>query len=157
VDDPHALFFSLVFVSAPTHWWGPYAFFCLGSNSQLFPFDLNFFHFWVFFPFISFKFYESMGCYTQFMEFGDTHRCFVALNHKHRGSHMPSFVRWSNSHLLLFDLTFFIFGCSFPLFPLNFMNLWDVPHNLWSLGILTLVFWLLITNIGCIASPYRFL
>jgi len=30
-------------------------------------------------------------------------------------------------------LSFFIFGCSRLLFRLNFMNLWDVTCNLWSL------------------------
>jgi hypothetical protein len=136
-------------VHMPSFVWGQTPNFC--------PLTLTFFHFWMFLPFISFKFYESVGCYTQFMEFGDNHCFFVALDHKHRWAHIPSFVRWSNSHILLFDLNFFHFGCSCPLFPLNFMNQWVVPHNLWSLGILTLVFWLLITNIGCIASPYHFL
>ena len=77
------------------------------------------------------------------------------------------FVIWENevSIVLKDPLPFFslffvngsMFGHPCPLFPLNIMNLWNVPCNLSSLEILTLVLWLLITNIVCLARlcPFR--
>jgi hypothetical protein len=38
---------------------------------------------WASFPFISFEFYELVECSLQFMEFGNTNPCFVALDNKH--------------------------------------------------------------------------
>ena len=56
---------------------------------------------------------------------------------------------------LVFSIVFVngsLFRHPCPLFPLNIMNLWNVPCNLWSLDILALVLWLLITNIVFLAG-----
>jgi hypothetical protein len=56
---------------------------------------------WELFSFISFEYYELVECSFQFMEFGNTSPCFVALDKKH------SFP----SKALPLSFNLFIFSC----------------------------------------------
>ena len=56
----------------------------------------------------------------------------------------PSFCQWLP-----------VWG-SLPFISFEYYEMWNVPCNLWSLEILTLVLWLLVTNIVCLADLFPF-